>query len=41
MCEKFFSKQGQLKRHKKSEHREKTENGGSDRISSNRGNVIV
>ena len=28
-CEKSFSKQGQLKRHKKTEHRERRENGGS------------
>ena len=41
MCEKKFPKQGQLKRHRKSEHREKKVNGGSVTIESNRRSVIV
>ena len=40
-CEKTFAKQGQLKRHKKSEHREKTESGRNTGTLSNRASVIV
>ena len=41
MCERTFAKQGQLKRNKKTEHREKTENGRKSGILSKRGSVIV
>ena len=40
-CEKTFSKQGHLKRHKKKEHRERGEIEGNVRILPNRGSVIV